>query len=141
MSKHMPVVNEFYIIGESGLCYYSKSRNKGIDQTLFSGFLTALNSLSQEIAAKTIDKLVLQNEKYIITKREHLMFIIRTDVKTKDSEIRKELAEMEQIFLQYFSPSQLATNWDGNLNQFEILDKEYEKFFIEAVTKRMASLF
>ncbi len=137
----MPLVDEFYIIADSGLCYYSKSRRKEIDKTLFSGLLTALNSLSEQIASKSIDSLVLQNEKYIISKLEHLMFIVRTGPKTKDSEVRKVLAEMEQIFLQAFSPKELETNWDGNLNKFEILDKKYDRFFLESVTTRMASLF
>ncbi len=137
----MPLVDEFYIIAESGLCYYSRSRRKEIDKTLFSGLLTALNSLSEQIASRTIDSLVLQNEKYIITKRENLMFIVRTSPKTKDSEVRKVLAEMEQIFLQNFDPKELETKWDGNLNKFDILDKKFDKFFLDAVTTRMASLF
>ncbi len=137
----MPLVDEFYIIADSGLCYYSKSRKKEIDKTLFSGLLTALNSLSEQIASKTIDSLVLQNEKYVISKQEHLMFIVRTAPKTKDSDVRKVLAEMAQIFVQSFSPKELEKNWDGNLNKFEILDKKYEKFFLESVTIRMSSLF
>ncbi len=137
----MPLVDEFYIIADSGLCYYSKSRRNEIDKTLFSGLLTALNSLSEQIASKGIDSLVLQNEKFVISKLDHLMFIVRTSPKNKNSEVRKELAEMQQLFLQNFSPKELEKNWDGNLNQFEILDKKYEKFFAESVTNRMASLF
>ncbi len=137
----MPLVDEFYIIADSGLCYYSKSRRKEIDKTLFSGLLTALNSLSEQIASKSIDSLVLQNEKFVISKLEHLMFIVRTGPKAKDSEVRKVLGEMEQIFLQSFSPMDLETTWDGNLSRFEVLDKKYDKFFLESVTNRMASLF
>jgi hypothetical protein len=137
----MPVVDEFYIIAESGLCYYSKSRRKEIDQTFFSALLSALNTLSEEIASKGIDSLVLQKEKFTISKLGHLMFIIRTVQKTKDTEIRKELAEMKQIFLQFFSPSELEANWDGDINRFRILDKEYDRFFLDAVKNRMGSLF
>ncbi|OLS15580.1 MAG: hypothetical protein RBG13Loki_0786 [Promethearchaeota archaeon CR_4] len=137
----MPVVDEFYIIAESGLCYYSKSRKKEIDKTLFSALLTALNSLSEEIASKSIDSLVLQNEKYIISRLGQIMFIVRTGTKTRDSAIRKELAEMKQIFLLYFSPKELEANWDGDLNRFKVLDKHYDRFFLESVKTRMESLF
>ncbi len=137
----MPLVDEFYIIADSGLCLYSKSRKDQVDQTLFSGFLTALNSLSEEISSRNIDSLTLKNEKYIISKLEHLYFIVRTSPKAKDSEIRKILAEMEQIFLQNFSSKDLEQKWDGNLNKFELLNKKYEKFFIDSVKNRMESLF
>ncbi len=49
--------------------------------------------------------------------------------------------ELEQVFLQTFSPTELEKKWDGNLNKFEILDKKYEKFFLDSVTVRMESLF
>ncbi len=137
----MNLVDEFYIIADSGLCLYSKSRKDQVDQTLFSGFLTALNSLSEEISSRNIDSLTLKNEKYIISKLEHLYFIVRTSPKAKDSEIRKILAEMEQIFLQNFSSKDLEQKWDGNLNKFELLNKKYEKFFIDSVKNRMESLF
>ena len=137
----MPVIDEFYVIAESGLCYYSKSREKEVDSALFTGFLTALNSLSQEITSEGMSSLVLQNRKYTISKIEGLLFIARTDVKMKDGVVRKELEEMQQIFLSKFSPSKLRESWDGNVTIFEDLDPQFDKFFLESAAKRMASLF
>jgi hypothetical protein len=137
----MPVIDEFYVIAESGVCYYSKSREKEIDQTLFAGFLTALNSLSQQVTSEEMSSIILQNRKYTISKIEGLLFIARTDPKKKESEIRKELEEMQSIFLENYSPSALIKTWDGDVTMFKNLDPQYDKFFIESAAKRMASLF
>jgi len=137
----MPVIDEFYVIAESGLCYYSKSREREVDRSLFSGFLTALNSLSQQISSEGMSSLVLQNRKYTISKLEGLLFIARTDVKMKDNVVRKELEEMQHIFLDNFSPSTLKESWDGDVSVFENLDAQFDKYFLESAAKRMASLF
>jgi len=137
----MPVVDEFYIIAQSGLCLYSKSRQAEIDQTLFSGFLTALNTMSQELTKEGISSLVFHNSRYTISKVEEILFIARTDTKTKDAVVRKELVEMQKTFLKFFSPSDIIKNWNGDTSLFKMLDHEYEHFFVASAAKRMASLF
>jgi len=142
----VPVIDEFYVIAESGLCYYSKSKQKAVDQNLFSGIFSALISMSRQISSegfKTsegIKSLVLKNRKYSIAKKQGLLFVACTTPKVKDTLIHKELVEMQQIFLLRFSTAKLA-DWNGNVTIFRALDPQYDKYFTESAAKRMESLF
>ena len=136
----MHFIIEYYVIAESGLCYYSKSKQKAVDQDLFSGFIFALISISRQIISDGITSLVLKNRKYTIAKKRGLLFVACTETKVKDSVIRKELVEMQQIFLQLFSTAILA-NWNGNMALFKDLAPHYDKYFTETTAERMKSLF
>jgi DNA invertase Pin-like site-specific DNA recombinase len=137
----MPFVEEFYVIAESGICYYAKALDKEIDQSLLSAFLSTLSAFSLEISGEQMSSYLLHKRKYTIAKAGGLLFVARTDPKIKDRVVQKELAEMEQIFNGRFSPSTIASSWNGNVAVFRGIDPQLDRFFVASAAQRMASMF
>jgi hypothetical protein len=135
----VPTVIDFYIITDSGLCIYSKSREKKIEQDLFSGFMSALNSFTQQMAKDHIESFSLGSSKYFIRNINNLLFVARTAPTEKDSAVRKELDEIGRIFLTRFPSELFEKGWDNSLSIFSTLNKLLQRFFAEPEEKmRMA---
>ncbi len=132
-------INEFYIITNAGNCIYSKSTQAQLDQTLFAGFLTALNSFSQQIGKSGIDGFSLGKSKFLIYAAHKLLFVARTDPNAKDGTVRRHLREMVQIFFRRFPAELFETSWDTVKGLFSPLDNDYDPFFVDK-TKQIASL-
>ncbi|HMF34179.1 MAG TPA: hypothetical protein VKK79_22330 [Candidatus Lokiarchaeia archaeon] len=69
-----------------------------------------------------------------------LLFVARTDLKVKDEEIHKILQEIQGIFFAHFPPETYKDGWDGNPDQFSILDELYDPFFAESDEKVFTSI-
>ncbi len=132
-------INEFYIITDAGNCIYSKSTQAQLDQTLFAGFLTALNSFSQQIGKSGIDGFSLGKSKFLIYAAHKLLFVARTEPNAKDGTIRRLLREMVQIFFRRFPPDMFEKSWDAASDMFSALNQDYEPFFMDK-TKQIVSL-
>ncbi len=132
-------IQEFYIVTEAGSCIYSKSSQAQIDQTLFAGFLTALNSFSKQIGKSGIDGFSLGKSKFLIYATHKLLFVARTEPNAKDGTVRRILREMVQIFFHRFPPELFEKDWDTAKDLFTPLDLDYNAFFLDKV-KVIASL-
>ncbi len=138
----MPYLKEFYIIPVGGNLIYSKGENKEIDQVLFSGFLAGLNTFSKNAFSQEIFAFTLGESKYISICVNDLLFVARTNTKTKDAEIKQVLQEMQAIFFANFPPPDSNKNgWGGNLTQFSILDKKYDRFFAGSSDKALKAIW
>jgi hypothetical protein len=137
----VPDIDEFYIITVAGMCIYSKSRRSEIDQSLFAGFMTALNSFSKEISSETIKSFKLGKTKYVISTSDQLLFIAKTDVKAKEENVYKTLKEMEAIFFEKFPPEMMKNEWDGNLDMFSALDAQYDRYLSDSEEKMRSSIW
>ncbi len=135
----MREILEFYVITDAGNCIYSKSDQAQIDQALFGGFLTALNSFSKQVGNSEINGFTLGKTKFFIYPAHKLFFVARTDPATKDGTVRRYLREMVQIFFRRFPPEMFEKNWDAAKDLFSALDQDYEPFFTDKV-KQIASL-
>lgn len=137
----MPVLNEFYIITNSGACIYSRSQQSEIDQTLFAGFLTALNSFSKEMSADGINAFSIGKFKYVISSAEEILFIGRADIKAKNEDVLKIIKEMQDIFFQNFSADKFLHKWDGSVPECDALDQAFDRFLLDSEEKMRSAIW
>ncbi|OLS15139.1 MAG: hypothetical protein RBG13Loki_1235 [Promethearchaeota archaeon CR_4] len=137
----MAGIDEFYIITETGNCIYSKSRTADIDQTLFAGFMTALNTFSNQLARDNLNAFSLGKSKYFIVNANKLLFVARTDIKEKEKSMQKTLEEMQEIFFKRFKSDKFAGKWDGDVSIFTILDADYARFLLDPEEKMKSSIW
>ncbi|HMF30484.1 MAG TPA: hypothetical protein VKK79_03675 [Candidatus Lokiarchaeia archaeon] len=123
------------------MCIYSKSRRSEIDQSLFAGFMTALNSFSKEISSEMIRSFKLGKTKYVISNTNQMLFIAKTELKAKEEDVHKILKEMETIFFDNFPPETFKEDWDGNLNMFSVLDPFYDRFLSDSEEKMRSAIW
>jgi hypothetical protein len=134
-------INEFYIITDSGTCIYSKSRTEEIDQTLFAGFMTALNAFSKQMAKENINAFSLGKSKYVILASNRLLFVARIELKEKDKDVLKTLMEMRDIFYTRFKPEMFFGEWDGDVSIFTELHADYARFLLDSEEKMKSSIW
>ncbi len=130
---------EFYIITDGGNCVYSKSTQAQLDQTLFAGFLSALNSFSKQVGKSGIEGFSLGKSKFFIYTDHKLFFVARTEPNAKDGTVRRLLREMVQIFFRRFPPELFEKSWEAATDLFSVLHIDYEPFFVDK-SKQIASL-
>jgi hypothetical protein len=113
----------------SGYPIYTKFGNPEINPRLFTGFLSGIDVYSHEVFSQNLQTFTLKKSKYVMVGAQKILFVARTDLKAKDEEIHKILQEMQTIFFAHFPPETYMEGWDGNTDQFSILDNLYDQFF------------
>ncbi len=134
-------INEFYIITETGTCIYSKSRTDEIDQSLFAGFMTALNAFSKQMTKDNINAFSLGKSKYVIVSANRLLFVARIDIKEKDKEMHKSLLDMRDIFFKRFNKDMFTGQWNGDVSVFGVLNADYARFLLDSEEKMKNSVW
>ena len=123
---------ELWITSREGLTYLyasnSTSSNSQMAQFLFSGFLSAV----QTMAAESIDAIKMKDSKIIIVPvRTAVTFFVvgRAKAKEKDKNVRKVLYTIMDRFLETYG--QFIETWNGEQDIFESFITEMKKDFIQ----------
>ncbi|MHA1230146.1 MAG: hypothetical protein ACTSRP_08220 [Candidatus Helarchaeota archaeon] len=124
------ISNIFLISRTSGVCIIHKSYSaKKQDESIISGYLTALNDFSQEIGGKT-KELKMENSrlKYKFVDDEALFVFVVEE--TEDKSIKEEIDKaIEEIIIKYKEKFPEGIKFAGNTEIYnhsigvEILDK------------------
>ncbi len=137
----VPLCDELYIITTSGICIYSRARNKYIDKKLFGGFMAALNLLSKQLKSSSVHAFNLGTMRYVISPTADFLFVARTDLKTKETAVQNDLEEMQKIFFEKCPREILNNDWETNLAAFEILNEFYDRFLLDAGEKMRSAIW
>ncbi len=122
---------ELWIIDKSGLSlvHIQSQTLKGkptISPILFSGFLTAVESM----AAESLDSIKMEDSKILIMPfQEPTKFFVvgRGKMRDKDSTLRKLLFKIKEMFVEEFG--EILGSWNGNHQLFSFFDQKVEKYF------------
>ncbi|MFX0069534.1 MAG: hypothetical protein ACFFAO_00370 [Candidatus Hermodarchaeota archaeon] len=136
------MIEEFWIINESGICLFHRSINKEtheiedrsgiqIEEQLFGGFLSGLMSFTEEMASEIIKKIELREGKFLIFTSKNLIFIVRSDLNVSDKKIKNKIAIIKELFIEKFSKELDAFN--GEISTFTVFEKDLEEIFKKIV--------
>ncbi|MCF2141020.1 MAG: hypothetical protein K9W44_13260 [Candidatus Lokiarchaeota archaeon] len=123
---------EIWIIDKSGLSLVHTRSPQIMDKpaispVLFSGFLTAVES----VAAEAIDAIKMKDSKIMILpiQKPSKFFVVgRAKIREKDSNIRKVLLKISELFVDEFGV--LISSWNGDHQIFEFFKDHLQKFLI-----------
>ena len=113
------VIKDFWIITETGIEIFSYAPEVPINPTLFGGFVSALQSLSEEISQKRMESFVIGNQRYSFYKEEgKSIFIIgRASVQELKSRVNKVLSVLYRRF--YNEYERYLIKFSGNVSPFQ----------------------
>ncbi len=122
MLGRLGLINELWIITCSGLPAYHQTINQQVDETLFGGFISAIQTFVQSFGDHEINKMEMAGSKIIIlsSNDKQWLFVGRADAKESEKKVHKYLLEVSDIFFAKFGKT-LAT-WDFNTVKFQELD-------------------
>ena len=118
----MSLLNEFWIISSDGLPVYHQTLTEELDQSLFGGFISAIQIFIKELGEEEIKKLEMGGSKIIILSSEdrEWFFIGKSNIKAKEKKIHKYLSEIREIFFKHYRT--VLKDWNKNTEIFQELD-------------------
>ncbi|MHA1637140.1 MAG: hypothetical protein ACTSUO_08825 [Candidatus Thorarchaeota archaeon] len=110
----------YILVADSGLCVMDRKYGEAeMDPNLISGFLTALISFGQELSSGNRVHVIDFGAFDICLSLKNNIIVAATVDKTDDGNAAMAvLSEVNDAFVKTYS--EILTNWDGNLEPFEI---------------------
>ena len=113
----MKILRDLWIMDASGTVLFKRVFEEKINEQLFGGFMSALNTFASQIDKDGLSSFDVGNRKFILLKHEKLFFIANFDSKVNPKKAQKELQDIADKFLQAYTVAIIA--WDGNVKTFE----------------------
>ncbi|MHA1766955.1 MAG: hypothetical protein DRO88_13815 [Promethearchaeia archaeon] len=117
------IIKDFWVITDIGIEIFSYTPEVSINPTLFGGFISALQSLSEEISKKKMESFVIGNFRYSFYYEENKPFFIigRADVQEMETKVIKVLSILYRRF--YKEYSKYLHKFSGNVSPFQNFGK------------------
>ncbi|MFX0063491.1 MAG: hypothetical protein ACFFC7_15050 [Candidatus Hermodarchaeota archaeon] len=122
------MLESLWIILDNGLCAYEATfmisdSSQDLDGALYTGFISAIFSFSQELLSDSIESLHMKNKVFHYIKDESGTLIsVMTSPNVKFDDIHKLLQIIAELFHKYFPQTELAI--DSNDSRFLEFEKE-----------------
>ncbi len=127
-------IQDLWILNnDSGIVVFSRVFDQKLDTQLFGGFMSALNSFSEELAREGLTSFELSNKKFNILKVGELLFIASSDAKIKDKKVITELKLISQKF--YDTYSDILKDWDNDIEVFSDFEAKIEDSLEDIIEK------
>ncbi len=110
------VIQELWILTDSGTVLFSRVFNDVVNKELFGGFITALNYMAEELNEGGLSNFESQKAKFTILKKEGILFVTNSPKKVKEKKIMSALGEIADQFITKYS--EILKNWDQNTDHF-----------------------
>ena len=126
------MIYKIFIIGPGGILCYSKDFFKqiNIDESIISGFLTAIDSFAKEIKVGEIKALIFKNYNFLYSYslEYDCIFVVVIDKDDLEEEARLKLELMKNEFIRRYKP--FLEKWTGNTSVF----LEFNEFIEENIS-------
>ena len=119
------MIHSIWIIRKSVCLFQMSCECFEVDPQLFSGLLSAIASFTKETLEREINKVVIEDLKFVFEKNNDLFFILCADKKDNNILLHKKLIRIQAHFLHKFN--NVLPNWKGDLSIFEPFREKIEK--------------
>ena len=113
----MKILQDLWIMDPAGSVMFKRVFEEKINEQLFGGFMSALNTFASQIDQNGLSSFDIGNKKFILLKKSNLYFIANFDSKVNPKKASKELEDIAQRFLSAYPVDILA--WDGDIKKFD----------------------
>ena len=128
------VLQDIWILTEAGIVIYHRVFDEKVDDQLFGGLMTALNSFAEELVKEGLSNFELQDKRYTLLRRRSYLFIANSSKKVKEKKVMVELNLIADRFFRLY-PEEFLRNWDGDVTLFQNFEKEIEDSLEETIKK------
>ena len=126
----MPVVEGVWVFSQDGLPIVDLYTEDSGDTALFSSFMSAIHSLTEQASGKELRCFQIGDSKYNCVKclKDTIYLIIKAPKNIKEKKVLQICEIITDIFEQMYSEEQLK-NWDGDLSLFDGFKKRIDLYF------------
>ena len=132
-------IQDLWILNnDSGIVVFSRVFEEKLDTQLFGGFMSALNSFSEELDREGLTSFELSQKRFNILEKGGLLFIVSSNPNIKEKKVISELKLIANKF--YESYDGILKNWDNDISVFADFETQIEDS-LEDVIDRFKSAF
>lgn len=128
------LLQDIWILDDSGIVLFHRVFDDTIDATLFGGMLMAINSFAEELTKGGLSNFELANKLFILLKKENYLFIANASKKYNSKKLKQELEKLMGKFFELY-PKDLLKNWNGDTSLFNGFEKEVKESLEETIEK------
>ena len=119
------VLQDLYIISEGGIVLYHRVFDEKLDDQLFGGLMSALNSFAEELTNEGLSNFELQDKRYTLIRKNDILFVASSSNKIKAKKVIEELQLIVNHFIDLY-PKEILETWEGDVAIFLDFEKEIE---------------
>ena len=134
------LIQDIWILAESGVVLFHRVFNEQLDAQLFGGLMTALNSFAEKLSKGGLTNFELNSKRFSVIKRRDFLFIANSSKKFKAKKVVHELDTIVNRFFEIY-PEDVLFRFDGNIKQFNNFEKEIEDSLQETIRKFQKALW
>jgi hypothetical protein len=127
------VLQDIWILSESGIVLYSRVFNPKVNEQLFGALMTALNSFATELAKGGLSNFELSSIRFTILKDKGFLFVANSNKKVKEKRVQDELKIIAEKFFDKYSD--ILASWDSDVSVFENFNDEIEDSLEDTIKK------
>ncbi|MBD3227297.1 MAG: hypothetical protein GF329_03840 [Candidatus Lokiarchaeota archaeon] len=125
------IIQDLWILSESGIVLFSRVFNEDVNEQLFGGFITALNNFAQTMRYGELSNFSLKKTNFFIYKQDDLLFITNSPKKVNEKRTMKALKKISDRFFDLYAD--ILSNWDGETDYFDNFKSEIEDNLMDPV--------
>ncbi|MFX0044072.1 MAG: hypothetical protein ACFE8L_14250 [Candidatus Hodarchaeota archaeon] len=128
------VLNDLWILTESGITVYSRVLDPRINPQLFGALMSALNLFAEQLSNGGITNFELSKLRFTIIKKNNFIFIANSSNKSKEKKVLNELSRISDKFFELY-PEEILEKWDNDINIFSNFENEIKDSLEETTRK------
>ena len=128
------ILNDIWILYESGVVVYSRMLEPRINPQLFGALMSALNLFAEQLSNGGITNFELSKLRFTIIKKKNFIFVANSSNKSKEKKVLNELSRISDKFFELY-PEEVLEKWDNDINIFASFENEIKDSLEETIKK------
>jgi len=112
-------------MSEEGIVLFSRVFNPKVDDQLFGGLMSALNTFAESLSDGGLSNFELSDKRFALMKMNKLLFVANASLTVKDKKLREEIKKIAEKFFTKYSED-LIKEWNYDISIFYDFKKEIE---------------
>jgi len=125
------MIRDVYVLRRTGEVLVHKAfSGGGVDETIFSGFYSALSTFAEELGHGGIETIRMGDVSFYYQHADDLLFAIAADKSHDPQEVQNILSDLRQRFLSRYRET--LASWSGDTKIFNPFLREVERIIAES---------
>jgi len=117
------LIQDLWILTENGITLYHRAFDPKINEQLFGGLMSALNSFAENLVEGGLSSFEMSNKRFNLMRKHNLFFIANSSKKNKEKKVIPELEKVAEIFTGLY-PDDFFNTWDNDISIFQNFEGE-----------------
>ncbi len=117
------LIQDLWILTEDGITLYHRAFDPKVNEQLFGGLMSALNSFAENLVEGGLSSFEMSNKRFNLMRMHNLFFVANSAKKHKEKKVIPELEKVAGIFTDHYNDEFFKT-WDNDISIFKNFEAE-----------------